>query len=260
MFNVLRAIWEWLGTWKIDWEVIKSVISMLGDVCLFFITVYTFRLTVLPKKLKFIDFRFAMNVFYGGTIEVVLENRSLCPVVVKRVELIIDSHRIEVCNFNDDGGCIVEIFKTATIKSKPYTEIVSKDSQKVLHFNDLSHMSLWIETSRGNQHIRFDKVSKILHSYQKRKLSSYKLTKIFRVPNNEDVVSRYVKYIVKFTDKKEDVQTVRILESGTMDKALFGCNHLPTELVENEQRLREYLDLEFTKHNFTYTLQKIDGV
>ena len=87
--GLLKNIWAWF----------VGIAPTIDGICLSFITYYTFRLTVFPKKLKFINFRLSGSAFDGDALEITLENRSLCPAVVESVDLIIGSKKIQFLFF-----------------------------------------------------------------------------------------------------------------------------------------------------------------
>lgn len=53
-----------------------------------------------------------------------MENRSLSPAVVRSVHLLFVECYIQIFNSDDDGECIIDGFKTATIMMKPFSKII----------------------------------------------------------------------------------------------------------------------------------------
>lgn len=60
-----------------NWPIIKDLFSIVGDICLFIIAVYTFRLTVFPKKLRFIGYRPSFSTFEGDSLNNIGESFSV---------------------------------------------------------------------------------------------------------------------------------------------------------------------------------------
>ena len=235
-----------------NWGIIKSIISLLGDVCLFFVTVYTFRLTILPKKLSWVEFRKLSSQFKGNSFEITLENRSLCPVVISSVELIFGSNKIDFFA----GHCIVEGFKTQTIKMEPYSNILLNNEIMDIDFFPTQKMSLWIQTTRGLQHIKHVRYSKIIDYFKYKKYKKFAPTTVCRNKYNDKLIPQDIKYVLSFTDHTNKLQTVFIKKSGIMSENMFGCNSLPKKLVQNESKLRKYLDKEFAKHDLRCKLER----
>ncbi len=250
MEEIWCTIHTWLTTIEQNGAILKYIISILGDACLFFITVYTFRLTIFPKKLSFIGIRRSLSAFNGDSFEITLENRSLCPVVIRSVELIYNSNVIKVF----DGYCIVEGFKTQTIKMEPYSYILLNDEIMDISCLSPEKMSLWIQTTRGLQCIKHVRFSKITDRIKRKKYMKFAFTMVCRNRYNDKLVAHDVEYVLSFIDRANELRTVFITKTGIMSESLFDYDGLPKELIQNESELRKYFDEEFKKHGLSYKL------
>lgn len=239
-----------------NWEIVKDVISAIGDICLFFISVYTFRLTIYPKKLKFIGYSCNSTLFFGKSFEITLENRSLCPVVVRSVDLIIDNNLINIFK----GNCIIEKFRVETIKIAPYSKIVSGNGKEI-DINKIftQEFSLIIETSRGYQNIKYERNSSLRSFLGKKQKEKHIKAMIYRNKFNDQVIDTDVEYALTYIDNKQTLKTIFILPNGIMSDAVFGYNGLPKEYMCNEAVLRKHFDKEFSKYGLSYSLRKIES-
>lgn len=251
MLQIIKMLNDFMNC--INWSIIIKYLSTLGDVCLFLIAVYTFRLTIFPKKLKFINFRESKRMFGGDSFEITLENRSLCPVVVTSLELIYENNKIKVF----DDYCVVDGFKTATIKMEPYSFICSQDGNLDIDILTLSKMSLWIETSRGSQHVKFKNSSALLYKYMHKKYLKWTPTTVVRNRFNNTVILPGIKYALSFVDTQGEMQTIFINDAGIMSEMLFGYNVLSKEIIENKEMLQNHFDTEFNKRGLSYTMQSL---
>ena len=255
----LAEIWNGIVSVLSDcWSGAMTVLPILGDICLFFITVYTFRLTVFPKKLKFIGFRQSFSAFGGDSFSITLENRSLCPVVVEEVDLVIDSNRIKVFRNSDDGECIIEGFKTATIKMQPYSEIISKGGSIKTDLMEMENLFLLVRTSRGMQRITYERFSKSRYLTSQKYQSNLKRTTVCRNTYNGKIVVPQAKYALSYVDGNGEMQTLFIHNSGAMSAAPYGYNGLPKELVDDENALRKHFEAEFSERNMSCHLQRVN--
>lgn len=255
----LAEIWNGIVSVLSDcWSGAMTVLPILGDICLFFITVYTFRLTVFPKKLKFIGFRQSFSAFEGDSFSITLENRSLCPVVVEAVDLVLGSDRIKVFSNSEDGECIIDGFKTATVTMKPYSEIISESGAIKVDFLELKEMFLLVRTSRGVQRIVYERTTKFRYRASQKLQSALKRTTVCRNTCNGKIVVPQAKYALSYADRNGELQTLFIHNSGAMSAAPFGYNRLPKELVDDENALREHFEAEFTARNMSYRLQRVN--
>lgn len=238
--NFFENVWSWL----------VGIAPTVDGICLSFITYYTFRLTIFPKKLKFISFRKNCSAFEGDSIEITLENRSLCPTVIESVELVVGTKRIAFFA----GECIVEGFKTAKIEMPPYSRIISNDGPIDIDICSLDKISLLVKTTRGIQHIRYETISKMALRRIQKLEKKYDRTTVCRNYLGNRIVVPGVRYAVSYVDHRGDEQVVFINKSGTMSDALFGYNGLPKEIMVNETAVRSHFDAEFERRNISYHL------
>lgn len=240
---------------RIVWNGVVGIAPTVDGICLSFITYYTFRLTVFPKKLKFISFRESCSAFHGYSMEIILENRSLCPVVIEAIDLIANSKRIQFFN----GECIVEGFKTAKIEMPPYTQIISDDGVIDNIGCTMGEISLLVKTTRGVQHIRYKSISRMAHQRACKLEEKYSRTTVCSNHYGDKIVSPGVRYAIAYIDSQGNKRIVLIHKSGVMSAALFGYNGLPKEVMKNETTVRSHFDAEFKKRGISYRLDVLCG-
>ena len=238
--NLLNNIWTWF----------VGIAPTIDGICLSFITYYTFRLTVFPKKLKFINFRLSGSAFDGDALEITLENRSLCPAVVESVDLIIGSKKIQFFR----GECIIDGFKTGKIEMPRYSQIVSTDGPIDIDICAMDKISLLVKTTRGIQHIRYETISKMAYRRIQKLEEKFDSTTVCRNHYGDRIVVPGVRYAISYVDHHGEKQTVFIHKSGTMSAAPFGYNGLPKDIILDEAAIRKHFDAEFEKCNLSYHL------
>jgi len=253
-FEWLEQVWlvamDVIGFLEATWKWFVGVVPTVDAVCMSFVAYYTFRLTVLPKKLKFINIRYSTSAFGGNSVEITLENRSLCPAVIQSIDMVVGKNRVELSK----EECVIEGFKTAKIRMEPYTCIVSNDGNIKIDHNAVGKMLLLVKTTRGVQRIKYANISRLAWWLIRKRDEKYESTTVVRNYCNDDVVALQVKYALSFIDSAGECQTVLIHKSGHMDKPLFGYNGLPKAVMKSEATLRSHFDAEFKKYNMKYNL------
>ena len=239
--GLLKNIWAWF----------VGIAPTIDGICLSFITYYTFRLTVFPKKLKFINFRLSGSAFDGDALEITLENRSLCPAVVESVDLIIGSKKIQFFR----GECIIDGFKTGKIEMPRYSQIISADGPIDIDICAMDKISLLVKTTRGIQHIRYETISKMAYRQIQKLEEKYDSTTVCRNHYGDRIVVPGVRYAISYVDHHGEKQIVFIHKSGTMSAAPFGYNGLSDEIMKSEATIRRHFDAEFQKCNLSYHLK-----
>ena len=246
-----------LSVWNVIqpfWDLIKSGLALIGDICLFCISIYTFRLTVFPKKLNFISFQHNRTSLNGDSFEIVLENRSLSPVVILSIDLLINSYKIAVFN----GNKIIEGFKTEAIQIDPYTDITDSNGKSLSLIKFPFKGNLLVQTSRGIQYIKYKKTFKINYWLNYMRGKRCAATIVHRNKYGDNVVAKGVKYVLTFVDKSDIQHTIFIHKSGMMSGELFGYNAFPKEIMKNETTLYDFLTSEFSKYNLFFQLEVLD--
>lgn len=241
-----------------NWTLLREVLSIIGDICLFGITAYTFRLTVLPKKLRFIGLKEFYRSFEGDSLAVTLENRSLAPVVVQSVLLLYADCYINIFE-NDESECIIEGFKTATITMKPYSEIRIHGEKVQIH--DFKNLILRITTPRGVQYIAYNRgmrmrISLLICKIKDSKTKDYLMRQasVIRRSFNGTIIKDHVRYALIYKNASGDLQTVFIHQGGIMSASPFGYNALPKDIMDSKEDLQAYWENEFSKYNLPFRL------
>lgn len=244
--NFIKKVWSW----------ISKIVPTIDAIGISLITYYTFRLTVFPKKLRFVNFRKNFSSFAGNSVEITLENRSLCPCVIENVDIILDGYKITVFK----GECTVEGFKTAKIVTDPYTEINCDNGKIEIDGSSVDRMALLIKTTRGFQHIKFERISKLAYWINNKKDWRYKPTTVYRKLFNGKIVVPDVKYAISYIDANGELQTLFIHKSGMMSDAPFGYNGLTNEIMASELSLKKHFDAEFKKCGISYSIHVFNEI
>lgn len=254
----LDVVWECLvDCWRILGDVLKWVVEIaptVGDICIFIITVYTFYLTLYPKKLKFLDYSICYSGFWGETIKISLENRSLSSVCVRNVYMKVnDEYIIPIFSGYEDGYRIIDSFHAETFVSKPHTQLYGKDGAK-LRIDPATEGKLCVivETSRGKQTI----TQKVKRAPFNRKKDTI-LPRYERQNFNGIVVGKDVAFGLVYYDLERIKHTVLICKSGAMSESIEGIDHVPNNLMKNEKSIGQFFDKMFLELGYTYTLKSI---
>ncbi len=235
----------------------EIILPAVGDICLFFISVYTFRLTIFPKKLRFIGYRPSFSTFEGDSIEITLENRALSPAVIQSVTLVLDGNSINVFSEDDEDCevCIIDGFKTGKIKMVPYSQIHIQDGE--LDFHHFKEWYLVVETPRGKQYLTFVHGPKKYFLGFHAKLHPPKLATVSRNYCNGKIIKPYIRYAVIYKDKSGDTHTIFIHQAGIMSEALFGYNALSKNVLDDKEKLYAHFNMEFSKYGIPFGIRDL---
>ncbi len=100
--------------------IIREWVTFAADICILAITIYTFYITFISQRIKFISLSNSSSNSKGDSFAVVLENKSLSPQVINDIYMIIDNkYKIQVKKF--EVPLILEPYKAMEISSEKYS-------------------------------------------------------------------------------------------------------------------------------------------
>ncbi len=234
-------------------RLVKDILPVVGDLCLFFISVYTFRLTVFPKKMRFIRYNMCCSTFEGDSLEITLENRALSPMVIQSVSVVQKGYLIKIFSQDDeDDPCIIEGFKTGKIKMIPFSAIDSQDGE--ITFGLTKGLYLIVETPHGKQYLNYVGAPKKRFLRLREKFNPVKPTTVKRFYFNEKILKPYVRYAISYADACGNTHTIFVHKSGLMSEAPFGYNGLSEDIASSKDNMYAHFEKEFSKVNLPFEI------
>lgn len=134
-----------------------TVFSLLADVAVLFLTVYTFYLTAISKRVEFISPTFGGSTFEGNRMSLTFMNKTLHAVPVTRVFLLRenDEGRFQYLSVVDyDPPVAMDSWRLMKVETKPYADIcdLNGDKPQMLRADDVFKKSV-ICIEAGRQYI-----------------------------------------------------------------------------------------------------------
>lgn len=141
-----------------------AVFSWLADVAVLFLTVYTFYLTAISKKVDFISPTFVGSTFEGNRMSLTFMNKTLHAIPVTRVFLLRenDERRFQYLSVADyDPPVAMDSWRLMKVETKPYANVfdLNGDKPKLLRAEDVFKRSviciesgrqcIWIKSSKN---------------------------------------------------------------------------------------------------------------
>ena len=242
--------------WNVLWEIIKEVFSVIGDIALFIIAVYTFYFTFFPQ-LRLFGITQKRDFFNGDSISVSFENRGLYPVCITSVEAVSDEYKVTIFSKkDDDNGCIIEGFKSSTIEMQPFSVIQTQRGE--LDLTQIKVKYLIVKTLRRTFYIDLNKRKHTWKTKLQNKIHPPKETFLFHETYNGLTITPHIKYAVSFVDASQMIQTILVMGSGFMSRNSLGFNVIPEEYVKSKKALERFLkenysDIEFVVEEMNKT-------
>ncbi|MBD5133315.1 MAG: hypothetical protein HDT38_02410 [Clostridiales bacterium] len=234
--------------------IVNDVLPAIGNLCLFFISVYTFRLTIFPKKLRFIGYKPCLSMFEGDAVEITLENRALSPVVIEAVSVVLNGYNIKIFSEEDDGPCIIDGFKTGKIKMIPFSSIYCEEGE--ISFGIDKDIYLIVDTPRGKQYLNYAGDPKKYFLRFREKFNPVKHATVKRNYFNGKILKPYVRYAILYADRQKNTHTVFVLPSGVMSEMLFGYNGLTEDIALSKETMCAHFEKEFSKVNLLFAIKE----
>ena len=227
-------------------EIIRNWITFASDISILLITLYTFRLTFISKKIKVLSYGTTCDKD-GNSYNLIIENRSLSPIVVKSVSMIVDKKwKLGIIKYKKP--LIVNPFSTEYIEKNKYGYI---EHEEEFRFEDVVFE---IETSKGKYYIpfnkRFSKISKEL-----KKITSN--VNCFNYMYNNKIILPEAKYIVDIYKNKDFVDTIFILKSGLMTDSLNGIDKISIKNIDSKSEVVEEIERIISETDYSVKISDV---
>ncbi len=213
-------------------EAIREWVTFAADVCILLITIYTFVITFVSKKIKVLAFSESHSIKNGNNFSVVIENRSLSPQVIESIYMIYENtYKIELKKF--DVPLILESFKALKVQSDNFS--FTAPSLPTLM---ATKITFEITTSRKRIYLRFNKkTDKVTPDMKK---IHYNVTKVINTYNGK-IIPQGAKFALNVS-KEDWNETVFVFSSGMMTDEILGVNAIPVKVVQEKESLTNFLD------------------
>ena len=229
--------------------IIREWVTFAADICILAITIYTFYITFISQRIKFISLSNSSSNSKGDSFAVVLENKSLSPQVINDIYMIIDNkYKIQVKKF--EVPLILEPYKAMEISSEKYSYTTPS-----LPLKTGDNVILEVSTTRKKlylyMHKKTPKVTKEMKNIP------YNVTKITNT-YNEKIVPQNAKYALSLS-KGDWQNTVFIFKTGLMTGEILGYNSIPEDALKSMEDLIQHLDNWLKPNGVNYYVNQLKG-
>ncbi len=229
---------------------IRNWVTFGSDICILLITIYTFYITFISQKIKFISLSNSSSNSKGERFSVVLENKTLSPQVINSIYVIIDNkYKVELKKF--EVPFILEPYKAKEISSERY-------SYTIPYFPIMNSKNTILEVNTTRKKLYLCMCKEIPKVKKEMKDIPYNVTKITNT-YNEKIVPQDAKYAL-YVSKGKWENTVFIFKTGLMTGEILGCNGIPETALESTKSLIQYLDNWLKPNNIDYNLNELTGL
>lgn len=231
----------------LSFDSIKNVLSVIGDLCIFGITIYTFYLKFYCKKIEFLAFSPSYNTFKGDSLSVTVENRSLSPICFNDVYLVF-GNKFKINMSGHQEHKIIEPFKTYIIRLEPFSSL---GNIKFSTLTDMDGKYLVFKTSKGTAYTKIDKNATFRND-----IHNLDTVTIYRRFFNNKLIFPDTLYAIIFIEQNE-TKTVFINKFGGMSESIGGFNAIPQEYLDDQNKIREIFDQCFEPLDKTFIIKQI---
>lgn len=233
-----------------SFTIVREWVTFAADICILLITIYTFYITFISQKIKFISLSNSSSNSKGDSFAVILENKSLSPQVINDIYMIVDNkYKIQVKKF--EVPLVLEPYTAKEISSEKYSYTTPS-----LPLKTGENVILEVSTTRKKlylyMHKKTPKVTKEMKNIP------YNVTKITNT-YNEKIVPQNAKYALTVS-KEEWQSTVFIFKTGVMTGEILGYNGIPEDALKSQEDLIQYLDNWLKPNGLNYYLNQLTGL
>lgn len=136
-----------------EFSALATFVSLLGDVAILILTVYTFHLTAVSRKLELVSPSFSSSTFFGEVIGLSIMNKSLHAIPIQSVFIMKrlgknDFGYITIASYNDP--LTIDSWTIIKIESEPFSSIwgyegsIDNLMQDAVVGVTYAHKTLWL--------------------------------------------------------------------------------------------------------------------
>lgn len=190
-----------------NFELFRDWFGIIGNGCLLVISVYAFYYTYISKKIIFCAFSTNRTLLKGSMISVVIENKTLSPIVINTVNILAGkSFKIEVRSF--DTPLILEPLSAQKITTDPFSEL--SESIDLHAYAKIKRLRVEVCTSHGRLYDTFQPYDGM---YDKKTKNIPFLGRIENVYNGV-MLSPEIKYAIHLSLPNGQSQIFYLLDTG----------------------------------------------
>jgi len=232
-----------------SFTIVREWVTFAADICILLITIYTFYITFISQKIKFISLSNSSSNSKGDSFVVILENKSLSPQVIKDIYMIVDNkYKILVKKF--EVPLVLEPYTANEISSEKYSYTIPS-----LPLTTRENVILEVSTTRKKLYLHMHKKTPKVKKEMKN--IPYNVTKITKT-YNEKIVPQNAKYALTVS-KEEWQSTIFIFKTGVMTGEILGYNGIPEDALKSNEDLIQYLDNWLKPNGLNYSLNQLRG-
>lgn len=233
-----------------SFTIIREWVTFAADICILLITIYTFYITFISQKIKFISLSNSSSNSKGDSFSVVLENKSLSPQVINDIYMIVDNkYKIQVKKF--EVPLVLEPYTAKEISSEKYSY-----TNPSLPLKTGENVILEVNTTRKKLYLYMrKKTPKVTKEMKDIKYNVTKITKTY----NEKVIPQNAKYVLSVA-KGDWKNTVFIFKTGVMTGEILGYNGIMKDALKSKEDLIQYLDNWLKPNGINYYLEQLTDI
>lgn len=208
-----------------------SAISFAADMCILVITLYTTYKTFIDKKIKLLTYTpHFWNMFGGMFISVVVENTSLSPLSVEKIDIVYDNHYvINIAKYNEP--LILKPQHATAITMEPFSELAGVSTDEI----DNKDFYLIFSTSKGKIISNFKRMP-VKH----KRNNIYQTVSVMRKFFNGIILTPDIKYAI-LMEIDGGQKIILLNDGGLMDKDIYGYNAIPREDIDNIDMVKTHI-------------------
>ncbi len=214
-------------------------VSFGADMCILGITLYTTWKTFFEKRIKLLTYSPNFCSMFGGSyISVVVENTSLSPLSVEKVDIVYDNRY--VINLNTfQEPLILKPQQATTITMMPFSQLSG------LSLGEIEHKDFYLifKTSKGKIISNFKRMP-----IKKNSNNKCQIITVMRRTFNGLIISPDIKYAILMKNEEKQ-QTILMNNFGIMDKDIYGYNAIPRNDINDIQLVKGHIKTIIDKFN-----------
>lgn len=182
---------------------IATVVGLLGDAAVLYLTIYTLHITAFARKLELISPSIKTTTFYGNSMAITVMNKSLHAIPVQSV-FVMKRHNKKFYYFSFvdyPDPIIIDSWSVKRIETEPFTEIDSWDDNPKSYIEIVDETVFAVKAGKKILWVKPYKKAPLRAAKKAYKKHKYELLTVAHNRVGDTVVSQNVDCIVSVLDQ-----------------------------------------------------------
>lgn len=222
-------------------DILATLTTIFENLGVLTVTVYGFWLYHFSQNVKVTSFGRTCSLFFGNSLNCSIYNKTMSPKTICNISVVFDNKYLMIIKTYEEP-ILLEPFHAYNIIGDKYSR-----SENIPQYSDI-----YFRLKTPEKTIFVPYKGKIINK------TGLEVIEKSSYAYNDIVISDMVKYVLMYRYKGcNKADTIYITKDGMMNRNFKGCNVLPKDIVEDENKFKDFWEKQFADQDVSFIIDKI---